>query len=131
LGDAVGVITERSLLSFSNILEQPSPDFPGETERIELSGGIPVRSTVYVNGKKVSETEFRSGRPHIQYLDLDMDGRMETRRRYDPDVPYRILITESDWNGDGTYEYAETLQSDGSIIKSWDFNRDGIRETQR
>ena len=119
LNDALGVVTERSLLSFSNILEQPSTDFPGETERIELSGGIPVKSTVYAGGKKVSETEFRLGRPHIQYLDLDMDGRMETIRRYDAEVPYRILVTESDWDGDGIYEYSEILQSDGSIKKSW------------
>ena len=124
-------ITERSLLSFSIILEQPSTDFPGETERVELSNGIPVKSTVSINGKKVSETEFRQGRPFIQYLDLDLDGRMETIRRYDPDVPYRVLITESDWDGDGIYEYAEILQSDGSIKKMWDLNRDGIRETEQ
>ena len=130
LDDSSWIITERSLLSFAIILEQPSLDFPEEIERIELSGGIPIKSTVVIDGKKVSETEFRLGRPFIQYLDLDLDGRMETIRRYDPDVPYRVLSTESDWDGDGIYEYAETLQSDGSIKKSWDFNRDGIRETE-
>ncbi|MCL1927548.1 MAG: hypothetical protein FWG07_01985 [Treponema sp.] len=130
LDDFSGAITERSLLSFAIILEQPSTDFPGETERVELSGGIPVKSTVTANGKKVSETEFRLGRPFIQYLDLDMDGRMETIRRYDPDVPYRVLSTESDWDGDGIYEYTETLQNDGSIKKSWNY-RDGIRETEQ
>jgi len=44
---------------------------------------------------------------------------METIRRYDAEVPYRILVTESDWDGDGIYEYSEILQSDGSIKKSW------------
>ena len=89
-------ITERSLLSFAIILEQPSADFPGETERVELSNGLPVKATVFVGGRKASETEFRLGRPVIQYVDLDLDGRMETTRRYDPDVPYRILSTERD-----------------------------------
>jgi hypothetical protein len=125
------VLTERSLLSFSVMMEQPSVDFPGGTERIELAGGIPVKAEVFFKGMKVSETEFREGRPVIQYLDLDMDGRMETIRRYDPNEAYRVLSTESDWDGDGIYEYAETLQSDGSIRRSWDLNKDGIRETER
>jgi hypothetical protein len=36
-----------------------------------------------------------------------------------------VLSTESDWDGDGFYEYAEILQDDGSIKKSWNFTRDG------
>jgi len=106
-------LTERSLLSFSHILEQPSEDFPGETERIELSGGIPLRSTVYIgghiDGRRVSETEFRNGHPVIQYLDLDMDGRMETRRRFDPNIPYRVISVERDRDGDGIFEYIEII----------------------
>jgi len=125
------LLTERSLLSFAVIMEQPSVDFPGRTERIELSGGIPVNSVVYVKGMKVSETRFRDGRPVIQFLDLDMDGRMETIRRYDPNEAYLLLSTESDLDGDGIYEYAETLQSDGTVRRSWDLNRDGVRETNR
>ena len=125
------VLSSRSLLSFAVIVERPSPDFPGGIEKVEMSGGIPVKSSVTLNGKKVSETEFRLGVPFIQYLDIDMDGRMETKRRFDPDVPYRVLSTESDWDGDGVYEYAEILQDDGSVKKLWDFNRDGVRETER
>jgi hypothetical protein len=101
------ILTERSLLSFSVVLEQPSVEFPGGTERIELSGGLPVKSIVYLNGRIVSETEFRLGQPMVQYLDLDLDGRMETVRRFDPDIPYRIRLTERDLDGDGIYEYAE------------------------
>ena len=121
------VLTEQSLLSFSVVFEQPSADFPGGIERVELSGGIPLKSAVFLDNKKVSETEYRSGRPVIQYLDIDLDNRMETRRRYDPDVPYKVLSTESDWDGDGMYEYEERLQEDGTIKKSWDYNRDGVR----
>jgi antitoxin component YwqK of YwqJK toxin-antitoxin module len=125
--DILPVLTERGLLSFSYILEQPSVEFSGGTERIELSGGIPVKSTVYLKGKKVSETEFQQGRPFIQYLDLDADGRMETVRRFDKEG---LVSSESDWDGDGTYEYAEIRQSDGSMKKFWDFDKDGIRETE-
>jgi len=121
------VLTERSLLSFSCILEQPSVEFPGCTERVELSGGIPVKSIVYLKDRKVSETEFIQGRPFIQRLDLDTDGRMETIRRFDKDG---LVSSESDWDNDGVYEYAEIRQGDGSMKKFWDFNKDGIREAE-
>jgi hypothetical protein len=129
--DPLPVLTERSLLSFAVILEQPSAEFSGGTERIELSGGLPVRSSVTVAGRTVSTTEYRLGRPYIQYIDIDLDGRQETVRRYDPNQAYRLILSESDWDGDGIFEYAETPQSDGTIKKSWDLNRDGIRETER
>ncbi|MDR1306810.1 MAG: hypothetical protein LBK74_04475 [Treponema sp.] len=122
------VLTERSLLSFAVLLEQPSGEFPGGIERVELSGSLPVRSAVYLEERLVSKTEYSLGRPVIQYSDLDLDGRMETVRRYGPDGTVRI--TESDWDGDGIYEYAETVQDDGTVKKSWDFNKDGIRETE-
>jgi hypothetical protein len=126
--DFLPVITERSLLSFSNVLEQPSVEFSGGTEHIELSGGVPVKSTVYLKGSKVSETEFHLGQPVIQYLDLDLDGRMETIRRFDSEG---LVSSESDWDGDGTYEYLEIRQSDGTMKRFRDFDRDGIREAEQ
>jgi len=97
-------IIERSLLSFANVLLQPSADFPGGTERFELLNGIPVKSTVELNGRKVSETDFLNGKPIIQYMDLDLDGRMETIRRFDPNDAYKVLSTVRDLTGDGIYE---------------------------
>jgi hypothetical protein len=122
------ILTERSLLSFAVLLEQPNGEFPGGIERVELAGSFPVRSRVYLEERLVSETEYRLGKPVVQHADLDLDGRMETVRRYDANGA--IQVTESDWDGDGIYEYAETVQDDGTVKKSWDFNRDGVRETE-
>jgi antitoxin component YwqK of YwqJK toxin-antitoxin module len=126
-------LNERSLLSFSAILRRPSEEFSNATEELELNNGIPVKSTVYYeNGKKAAETEYSIGRPLLQRLDLDQDGRMETIRRFErTEPPFRVLSSESDWDGDGIFEYAETLQQDGTVKKSWDLDRDGIRETER
>jgi len=121
-------LTERSLLSFANILTQPSAEFSGGTEWIELEDGIPVKSTVYVNDKIAAQTEYSRGQPVVQYADLNLDGRRETIRRYDSEG---LALSESDWDGDGIYEYAEIRQSDGSVKKYWDFDRDGIRETEQ
>jgi hypothetical protein len=129
--DPLPVLSEKSLLSFAVILEQPSEEFKGGIERIELTDGLPLTSSVILEGKIVARTEYRLGRTYIQYIDLDLDGRMETVWHYDPTVPYRVVVSESDWDGDGIFEYAETFQSDdGTMKKSWDRNRDGIRETE-
>jgi hypothetical protein len=125
------VLTERSLLAFSAILEQPNAEFPGGRERIELRGGVPVKSWIYLDGKTAAETEFSEGRPRIQRLDLDMDGRIETVRHFSALRPYSVAVSESDWDGDGIFEYAETFQEDGTIKKSWDLDKDGTRETEQ
>jgi len=121
-------LTERSLLSFANVLVQPSAEFSGGTERIELEDGIPVKSTVYVNGAIAAQTRYKLGQPVVQYVDLDLDGRIETVRSYDSQG---LVSSESDWDGDGIYEYAEIRQSDGTMKKFWDFDRDGIRESEQ
>jgi hypothetical protein len=90
-----------------------------------------------LNGRSVSVTEFERGKPVSQRLDLDLDGRMETLRRfrrleYDGENPldYQRIVafSESDWNGDGVYESAEEYRTDGSVVYSWDMDGDGIRE---
>jgi hypothetical protein len=103
-------------------------DFDGGSERINLVNGIPAGSRTYVNGSLAAETEYLRGVPLIQKIDLDLDGRMETIRRYGK-TPWVVVSSESDWDGDGIYEYAETLQSDGTMKKSWDLNKDGVHET--
>ncbi|MDR2314617.1 MAG: hypothetical protein LBE02_08810 [Spirochaetaceae bacterium] len=125
------VLTERSLLASAAILEQPSQAFAGGRERIELYEGVPVKSWVHRDGKTVAETEFSEGRPLIQRLDLDMDGRIETVRRFSAARPYSMVLSESDWDGDGIFEYAETFQEDGTVKKSWDLDKDGIKETEQ
>jgi tetratricopeptide (TPR) repeat protein len=129
--DLLSVLTERSLQSFAVVSERPSGEFSGAVERTGFEDGFPVRSRVYMNGRVVAETEFRLGRPLTQRADLDQDGRMETIRHFDRNEYGVVVFSESDWDGDGIYEYAETLNPDGTIKKSWDLNRDGIRETER
>jgi hypothetical protein len=94
-------------------------EFPGAIEVVELSASIPIRAREYLNGRMISETDFLRGRPIAQRIDLDLDGRMETFRRfrrvslvvdgilpppetlldYERDFEY----VESDWDGDGIF----------------------------
>jgi hypothetical protein len=78
----------------------------------------------------ITETEFSQGWPSLERLDLDLDGRMETLRHFPvthsfkgiPDLATILQArslyssSESDWNGDGIYEYREKRLPDGKIV---------------
>ncbi|MDR1654930.1 MAG: hypothetical protein LBR96_02940 [Treponema sp.] len=136
-------LTRRALVSFALEIRRPSVEFPGAEERIELAGSIALNSAEYLDGRMVSETQYSRGRPVQERLDLDLDGRMETRRRFKQDivreeslrddrfpwdVPAIIEYTESDWDGDGIYESAEEYVPGGTVVPSWDMDGDGRRE---
>ncbi|MDR2445420.1 MAG: hypothetical protein LBD44_05750 [Spirochaetaceae bacterium] len=111
-------------LAFANAyrIERPGNDFPGSVERIECEGGIVYSAKEYLDGRLVAETGFEKGLPVFQRIDLDLDGRMETVRRFrrtadsffrlpnDGDIGIlqpEIEVIESDWDGDGFVEYRE------------------------
>jgi len=135
-------ITRRMLASFAVSVQQPSVEFAGGIEHIYLENGIPLRAEVILDNKIVSFTEFENGRPVIQWLDLDVDGRMETVRRFrrnfftgrsalnwdelqarlsqtGPNFRQLLESSESDWNGDGTFESGELYLEDGSVVNRW------------
>jgi hypothetical protein len=129
-------LSRRTLVSFSRIIERPGRNFPGAVERVELDRGVPQRASEILDGRIAGTTEFLLGQPKIQRIDLDLDGRLETIRRFresplqpeDPlNYPEIIASSESDWDGDGIYEYGE-VHHQGTIIRSWDMDRDGIKE---
>ncbi|MDR1446058.1 MAG: hypothetical protein LBI90_04070 [Treponema sp.] len=136
-------LTRRTLVSSAIEIRRPSAEFGGAEERIKLEGSIALNSAEYLDGRKVSETQYSRGRPVQERLDLDLDGRMETLRRFKQeiageeglrddrfpwDLPAIIEYTESDWDGDGIYESAEEYLPGGTAVPSWDLDGDGRRE---
>jgi tetratricopeptide (TPR) repeat protein len=132
-------ISRRTLVSFSISIRRPGAEFEGSVEWIDLSRGIPLRAAEILEGRPVSIIEFSRGIPVIQRLDLDLDGRMETVRRFRkegaefegetlPDYQKIIEFSESDWDGDGIFETGEQYLSDGTVVYSWDMDGDGVRE---
>ena len=110
-------LSRRSLIANSFQIERPSQEFPGAIEIIELNMSIPIRAREFLDGRMISETDFIRGRPIGQRVDLDLDGRLETYRRFRvPSLtangelpPPEVLLdyqrifdfVESDWYGDG------------------------------
>jgi tetratricopeptide (TPR) repeat protein len=117
------VITRRTLVSFALQVERPSREFPGAVETVDLEGSIPIRAQEDLNGRTVSVTRFSLGRPVFQFVDLNLDGYLETRRSFrrpspeeasgsaDPlellDYSLDFERAESDWDGDGIFEETE------------------------
>ena len=96
-------LTRRVLVFHSLRIERPSQEFHGGKEVVELNQGIPVRAREFVGDLLVSETEFVRGSPHIQRVDLDFDGRMETVRHFRPiDRPVEL---EELWNYEREIEF--------------------------
>jgi hypothetical protein len=135
-------INRRMLASYAVSVQRPSVEFAGGVEHISLENGIPLRAKVILENKTVSFTEFENGRPVVQWLDLDLDGRMETVRRfrqniftgrsalswdelqrrlpqYGPDFRQLLESSESDWDGDGVFESGELYREDGSVVNRW------------
>ena len=128
-------LTRRVMVSFCASLIRPSVEIDGAQEQIFLERGIPWQAVETLNGKQVSITEFERGMPTLQRIDLDLDGRMETVRRFRPAGPdfsetldYRSLIasSESDWTGDGQYKTGEVYLPDGSVVYTWDMDGSGV-----
>jgi len=135
-------ITRRMLASFAASVQQPSVEFAGGIEYVYLNNGIPVNAEVILNNKVVSFTEYENGRPVTQWLDLDLDGRMETVRHFrrnffagnsalnwdelqgrlsqgGTDLRQLLESSESDWNGDGKFESGELYREDGLVVNKW------------
>ena len=101
-------LTRRVLVSQSLQVERPSLEFRGGIEVVELNQGIPVRAREFVGDLMVSETDFLRGRPQLQRLDLDFNGRMETFRFFSRN--YRQMELEELWDFDREYDRIVTVE---------------------
>jgi hypothetical protein len=129
-------LTYHTLLSFCSSYSRPSREIDGATETIYMDRGVILKVIETLNGRQVSVTDFEKGLPVIQHIDLDLDGRMETIRRFrrppldyvwEDSLDYRRLIasSESDWSGDGFYKTMEVYLPDGSVVYYFDMDGSG------
>ncbi len=107
---------------------------------IVMNGGKPVDAYYMVRGRLYAHAYFKNGQ--LQYRDVDMDGdglyELSEQYMYDAPEPDAALIASriygsvaacfetprfsvllSDGDGDGIYEYEETMNLDGTSEKVW------------
>ncbi|MCL2759078.1 MAG: hypothetical protein FWD22_02580, partial [Treponema sp.] len=129
-------LTRYILISFCTSITRPSLEIDNVKEKIYMSRGVILQAIETIDEQQVSVTEFERGLPVIQHIDLDLDGRMETIRRFrrppqdytwEDLLDYRRLIasSESDWAGDGLFKTMEVYLPDGSVVYSFDMEGSG------
>jgi hypothetical protein len=129
-------ITERTLAGFALAITRDSREFSGAQEVITMLDGIPVHAEERQGGRLVSEIEFDRGFPVTQLADLDLNGSLETVRRFRTDgtrdyYPFYEIVVESqvsDFNDNGIAEYKEEYAADGTVSRYWDMDEDGVYE---
>jgi len=114
--------TERGAAALAYAVETREA---GGTTAAELYNGIPERSWWHDAFGGSGMAVYSNGLPSDERLDLDGDGRAEARRVWgrSSDGAAQRLYVEMDFNGDGLYEYRETLAE--PFIKAWDYDSDG------
>jgi hypothetical protein len=113
----VAAFTRGMMAGYAYRIERPGRDFPDGIEVIECDGDVIYSAKEYVGGRLASETFYEGSIPVFQYIDLDIDGRMETVRRFSRSVSvttsdnieqaFEIISVESDFDGDGVAECRE------------------------
>lgn len=100
--------------------------FGGRIEHAELFGAVPERSYWMDQTGAGGQLLYSLGKPRLEYMDLDGDGRQESRRQWVMDgeglpVPERL---DMDMDGDGVYEYRSRLME--PLLDTWDLDADGL-----
>jgi len=94
-------------------------------ETVELADGEPARAWWTDLYRRTGYAVYRNGLPSAEVVDADADGRFESRRVWlrGPDGVPLAAYMETDLDGDGLYEYRESLS--GPSLRSWDYDGDG------
>jgi hypothetical protein len=114
--------SEGSCLAAALSVEKSSGD---SREVTMLEKGVPVSSTVYKGDAVYSRRSYENGRPVLERVDADGDGRFETERGFalGADGAWEIAWLRTDQDGDGVFEYRE--QTVFPFLKEWDYDGNG------
>jgi len=113
---------EESIVSIANSVRRDSGSL---SEAAELSGGMRTRAWWSDAFGWHGYATYVDGVPGNDVLDLDGDGRFEARRIWKRGADGLTVASyiEADADGDGLYEYRESLSQ--PILKSWDYDGNG------
>lgn len=123
-----------------SVIECTTDDPSGCEIRIVMNGGKPVDAFYTVRGRLYAHAYFKNGELLYRDVDMDGDGLYELSEQYMYDEPEpdpelignriygtvtdcfetpRFSVLLSDGDGDGVYEYEETMNPDGTSDIVW------------
>jgi tetratricopeptide (TPR) repeat protein len=117
-----GMPSERLFVTSAYKLERTRESI---RETVELHEGIPQRAWWYDDLGRTGYSVYSRGVPAPESIDLDGDGRFESRRLWAITELGNVVpeYIETDLDADGLYEYREMLVA--PFVKSWDYDADG------
>jgi hypothetical protein len=98
-------------------------------EIVALDRGLPVEAVTYVGDRIFSKRSYEKGRPVLERVDADGDGRFEIEKGFvpngalNPDGTWPLAWIRIDADGDGVFEYRE--QTVFPFRKEWDYDGNG------
>ncbi len=126
--DRIEPLTGQMLSGAALYYSEPIADISDGEVRYVLENSIPVMSEQRVRGMLYSQTTYRSGRPVRTLKDSNEDGYFETIVEYDNGGSITKIVI--DQNANRTYEYQEQYTPDGTTVKRWDTDEDGVFEIE-
>lgn len=124
---------ERSLAASALSVETVSGD---KREIVTLDRGLAVEAVTYVGDRILSRRSYEKGRPILERVDADGDGRFEMEKGFAPagslmdaEGNWQVAWVRVDADGDGVYEYRE--QTVFPFLKEWDFDGNGSIDARR
>ena len=105
-------------------------------EIVTLDRGLAVEAVTYVGDRILSRRSYEKGRPILERVDADGDGRFEMEKGFAPagslmdaEGNWQVAWVRVDADGDGVYEYRE--QTVFPFLKEWDFDGNGSIDARR
>jgi hypothetical protein len=119
--------SERACAASALSVETASGD---DREVVLLEKGLPISAVAYTGGRILSRRSYENGRPVLERVDADGDGRFETEKGFvregadqGADGAWKVAWIRSDSDGDGVFEYFE--QTVFPFLKEWDYDGNG------
>lgn len=100
----------------------------GIIERTHFDAGTILSVETTQEGKLIASMQYRNGLPMQKKCDYDGDGFFELLEEYSNQGVLEKISVDS--NKNLLYEYYELYRRDGTVVKNWDENEDGIPEIQ-
>ncbi|MBQ0168025.1 MAG: hypothetical protein KBT02_13040 [Treponema sp.] len=140
LADSLGDVSTKTFISGCSTVECTTDNPEDCSIRIVMNAGKPVDAFYMVHDRLYAHAYFSDGKLLYRDVDMDGDGLFELSEQYLYDAPEpdsalignriygtvadcfecpRFSALLSDGDGDGVYEYEETMNPDGTSEKVW------------
>lgn len=108
--------------------EEPAPSDNNALMRMHFEDGRIISAEIKTGTKTLALARYRNGVLAQKEYDYDGDGFFEVLEQYGKQGKLEKISV--DINKNKLFEYYEMYKTDGTIIKNWDKNEDGIPEIQ-